>query len=299
MDLSQFEKNNLDSCVVESEVPECAKIKPCCMGIDEAGRGPVLGPLVYGICYCPLEEDQRLGELGFADSKTLTEDAREELFGKIDTNKDFIGWMIELISPTFISNKMLQRTKYSLNAVSHDSAIGLVKRALERGVNVKELYVDTVGDATKYQAKLSEIFPNIEVTVTPKADSKFPIVSAASICAKVSRDRALKQWIFELEGLNAEYGSGYPSDPTTKKWLAEVMDPVFGYPHFVRFSWSTCSNILESKAAAVEWEDDEDIAEDVKNVAPITSFFTSKTKDKEIQRHKFFKERHLEQVTSL
>lgn len=42
-------------------------------------------------------------------------------------------------------------------------------------------------------------------------------------------------------------------DPTTKKWLAEVMDPVFGYPHFVRFSWSTCSNILESKAAAVEW----------------------------------------------
>eukprot|EP00795_Rhopilema_esculentum_P006568 gene6568-12096_t len=66
MDLSQFERNNLDPCVVESAVPECTKSKPCCMGIDEAGRGPVLGPLVYGICYCPLDEDQRLAELGFA-----------------------------------------------------------------------------------------------------------------------------------------------------------------------------------------------------------------------------------------
>ena len=47
------------------------------------------------------------------------------------------------------------------------------------------MFVDTVGDATKYQGKLSNIFDGVEVTVTPKADAKFPVVSAASICAKV------------------------------------------------------------------------------------------------------------------
>eukprot|EP00794_Sanderia_malayensis_P005327 gene5327-5996_t len=299
MDLSVFENNNLDSCIVESSIPSIAKEKPCCLGIDEAGRGPVLGPLVYGICYCPLEEIDHLSELGFADSKTLNEEARERLFSTIVENNDMLGWKLDIISPNFISNRMLQRTKYSLNAVSHDSAITLVQRTLEQGVIVKELYVDTVGDATKYQAKLSAIFPDIDVTVTPKADARFPIVSAASICAKVGRDRALKSWKFSEGAVNTDYGSGYPSDPQTKKWLKEVIDPVFGYPHIVRFSWSTASNILETSAKIVEWDDDEEMDESAKNMAPITSFFSQKPKDDKIQRHKFFSERKLEQVTDI
>ena len=74
------------------------------------------------------------------------------------------------------------------------------------------MYVDTVGPPEKYQDKLQGIFPDIDVTVSKKADSIYPIVSAASICAKVARDKAVKNWKFN-EGLSAdiEYGSGYPN----------------------------------------------------------------------------------------
>eukprot|EP00795_Rhopilema_esculentum_P012371 gene12371-3027_t len=225
-------------------------------------------------------------------------------------------------------NMLIFRTKYSLNAISHDSAIALVKRALEKGVNVKELYVDTVGDAKKYEAKLSEIFPSIQVTVTPKADAKFPIVSAASICAKGEMGLNLsftaksvaafapsappRSYVSDGElcftrsllcpctGIKTGHVSPVANEyPQTKKWLASVLDPVFGYPQFVRFSWSTTSNILESKAFSVEWEDDEEVDESTKNMAPITSFFSQKNKPKEIQRHRFFKERQIEQVADL
>lgn len=93
-----------------------------------------------------------------------------------------------------------------------DSAIGLIKRARDMGVNIAEVYVDTVGPPEKYQDKLSKIFPDYKITVAKKADSTYPIVSAASICAKVSRDHSLKVWQFP-EGLTltqSAFGSGYP-----------------------------------------------------------------------------------------
>ena len=110
-----------------------------------------------------------------------------------------------------------------------------------------------MGPAEKYQQKLCQVFPGIHITVTKKADSLFPIVSAASICAKVTRDAIIENWQY-AEGLEfpRTYGSGYPSDPATKEWLVEVKDQVFGYPGFVRFSWGTCRHLLED-AIPVTW----------------------------------------------
>ena len=79
-------------------------------------------------------------------------------------------------------------------------------------MRVERIFVDTVGDPEKYQQKLSKLFPGIKVVVAKKADSLYPVVSAASICAKVSRDHRLRDWSFtEIMPIDSrDFGSGYP-----------------------------------------------------------------------------------------
>ncbi|XP_064180056.1 ribonuclease H2 subunit A [Anguilla rostrata] len=303
MDLGDFEADNSVSCRLSSAIPDICRTTDCCLGIDEAGRGPVLGPMVYGICFCPIDRKEDLKELKVADSKTLTEVERENLFCKLDEAKSFVGWALQILSPNTISTSMLQRAKYNLNALSHDAAIGLVQNALDRGVQLKEVFVDTVGPAEKYQDKLSQRFPGVEVTVRPKADSLFPIVSAASICAKVARDHAVTSWGFveDLGDVDTDYGSGYPNDPKTKSWLLKHLDPVFGYPQFVRFSWSTAKTILDDKAVPVHWDDDEEGGEKAAarmNCTSMLSYF-GKSRTSARETHRFFSERRLQSLDSL
>ncbi|XP_069812418.1 ribonuclease H2 subunit A-like isoform X2 [Dendropsophus ebraccatus] len=249
MDLQKFERDNSQSCVLASPVPEQCREEPCCLGIDEAGRGPVLGPMVYGICYCPVSRKKDLEGLKVADSKTLSEAERERLFEKLDGAPEFIGWTLHILSPNVISTSMQQRAKYNLNALSHDTAIGLVQHALDNGVQVTEVFVDTVGPADKYQEKLKKLFPGVDVTVKPKADSLFPVVSAASICAKVARDRVVKGWKFleDLGEIDTDYGSGYPNGAMMKRMQVNL-------PHILSFPFSLPQRILQSvKVTGSSW----------------------------------------------
>lgn len=258
--------------------------------------------MVYGIAFCPLENDEVLKTLGCADSKQLTEEKRENIFDDINTKeyaKDTVGWAVEVISPNQISQSMLRRSKYSLNEVSMDSAIGLINKAIELGVNIAEVYVDTVGLPEKYEQKLSALFPDFKITVAKKADSTYPIVSAASICAKVTRDHALKVWTFP-EGLSGiAFGSGYPGDPVTKTFLQENIDPIFGFPRLVRFSWSTAENVLFDKAVKMEFEDEEESKPKGKsNGSTIKTFFKGDGASGHAHvRHLFFRDRCLENVS--
>ncbi|KAF9354727.1 DNA replication licensing factor mcm8 [Mortierella sp. AD094] len=260
----------------------------CILGVDEAGRGPVLGPMVYGICYCPLSKADELANLGFADSKTLKEDERDNLLEVIMSRPDLIGWSVRVLSPMDISNSMLRKEKYNLNALAHDTTIQLIRETLASGVNLREVYVDTVGPPESYQRKLENLFPSItKIVVAKKADSKYPIVSAASICAKVSRDDVLRHWIFAESGMedtiSRQFGSGYPSDPKTVSWLKSNMDPIFGYPNIVRFSWQTCKTLLDTSGKTVRWPDD-----DESNSQPRISalFGQSNESDKELAQQK-------------
>ncbi|XP_007993619.1 ribonuclease H2 subunit A [Chlorocebus sabaeus] len=300
MDLSELERDNTGRCRLSSPVPAACRKEPCALGVDEAGRGPVLGPMVYAICYCPLSHLADLEALKVADSKTLLESERERLFAKMEENRDFVGWALDVLSPNLISTSMLGRVKYNLNSLSHDTATGLIQYALDQGVNVTQVFVDTVGMPETYQARLQQSFPGIEVTVKAKADALYPVVSAASICAKVARDQAVKKWKFveKLQDSDTDYGSGYPNDPKTKAWLKEHVEPVFGFPQFVRFSWRTAQTILEKEAEDVIWEDS--TPEDQEGLRKITSYFLNEgSQARPRTSHRYFLERGLESATSL
>ncbi|CAN6445015.1 unnamed protein product [Victoria cruziana] len=282
--------------------------EPCMMGIDEAGRGPVLGPMVYGCLYCPFSYKDALSSLNFADSKTLKEEKREELFENLRTD-DSIGWAVDVIDSRVLSAKMLRKVKINLNEISHESAMGLISRVLKLGILLTEVYVDTVGDAEKYRIKLSEKFPGIKFVVAKKADSIYPVVSGASIVAKVTRDRALREWVFDetAENMNRNFGSGYPGDPETKAWLNHHKHSVFGFPSLVRFSWGTCSqhckDIVEVIWESDAQEDDECANSNGKRQLKLINIGItgSKKGSEEVEssakgRCKFFQARKLEQV---
>lgn len=279
-ELAEFLNNSLANKFIESRVPTRCTREPCLLGIDEAGRGPVLGPMVYSISYYPQSSENVLSKMRFADSKELTETAREKLFETFQTDDSGfqdLGYISKIISPNMISNAMLRRKKYNLNALSHDTAIDLIKRVESKGVKIGHVYIDTVGPAIKYKEKLERFFPSYTFTVAEKADSKYPIVSAASVCAKVKRDRIVKNWVYlESDNLHLEtfkLGSGYPADPDTKQFLGDCIDPVFGFPTLARFSWSTITKALENKASRCDWNEPKEGEESADVLSKRQEFF--------------------------
>lgn len=278
------------------------------MGIDEAGRGPTLGPMVYGSAFCAVEDEPRLRKMGFNDSKQLTEAKRDQLWADLQ-KVGFIGWRIRVLEAKEISEGMLRRhQKYNLNAMSHDAAIGLVQGVLATGVNLRYLYVDTVGDPERYQAKLADLFPMLQVVVEKKADSKFPVVSAASICAKVPRDALLNNWPCDDPRVCSDrnWGCGYPGDKETQRWTKVNLHPVFGWPDLVRFSWGPSKEVLDKEprahgACVVRWPDEEgaEAAGAQQQRDSMAAFLGRGTKRQKLpERHRLLHDAGLQPVTS-
>lgn len=248
----------------------------CVLGVDEAGRGPVIGPMVYGAFYLPIELHHPLlaNDHSFDDSKVLTPGVRANLMRLINTPGQNLhnscGYAIKSLSARDISAGMMKpgTAVYNLNAQAMDATIEIIRGVVEeRKVNVQEVYIDTIGNPTTYQQKLEKIFPSLKITVAKKADSLYPCVSAASVAAKVTRDVALEvlyKAVLEAEQADESdspegWGSGYPSDSKCVGWLRRSMDPIFGWGNECRFSWGTVKEMLEAKGGArVDWPDEED-----------------------------------------
>lgn len=201
-------------------------------GIDEAGRGPVMGPMVVaGVC---IEDDKELIEMEVKDSKRHTPNQRERLARKI---KKICPCTLRVISADDIDSL---RTQMTLNELEARIFASIINEICPIGCKV---YVDSASTDEKKFGKMIEkdLEKRVEVISNHRADDTYPVVSAASICAKDMRDEEIERISREL---GAEIGSGYPSDTTTREFLKKWIEEKGSLPPHTRRSWKTVRDLL-------------------------------------------------------
>jgi len=228
-------------------------------GGDEAGRGAVLGPLVVSLVSINEGKAKKLSEIGVRDSKMLSRKRREFLFDDIYSLAEDVRTYA--ITPEEINNAM--RSNISINELE---AIHFARLIDESEANPKKIYLDSpdvipekfgirVSLISKKPLKVNGVRRRekerssnaakavAKVIAEHKADVKYPVVSAASIIAKVTRDRAIEEL---EESLGFELGSGYPSDKTTVDMIRRNLDNERLLKH-VRAEWKTLKLIRQLK----------------------------------------------------
>ena len=200
------------------------------LGIDEAGRGSVLGPMVIAGVIIPEKMDRVLERMGVKDSKRLSPNRRTILSRKLKKMFEY-----ELVVISALEIDQMRADGINLNDIEKNAMRDLIIR-----LNPQKAIVDAVDvKAERFQNSLCET-TGIDVVAEHKADDKYIEVSAASIIAKAERDAQIAE-------INKDYikmggiGSGYPSDPTTKEFLTNYTYDEM--PDFVRRSWNTVAKL--------------------------------------------------------
>jgi ribonuclease HII len=203
-------------------------------GIDEAGKGPVLGPMcVAGV----MVEEKKLDELvdlGVKDSKKLSAKHREVL--ATDIKKLANKYFILEVSPNRIDDLRKVMTMNEIMVLCFSDVL--------EELRPRHAFLDAADvNATRFGDNVGKKYARvIDITSEHKADDKYPVVSAASILAKVERDALVKQL---EENAGVEIGSGYPADPKTMQFLEKYVKEHGSLPDFARSSWETSRNLLE------------------------------------------------------
>ena len=196
------------------------------LGIDEAGRGCVLGALFIGGYLVRREDELALRAAGAADSKALTHVKRLAARARLQ----------ELGTADVRQVAVREIDGASLNALEEAVVADLV--ATHRPGLVR---MDALGPPIGIPRMIARIEARLPAdlrpkwVVEPKADATFALVGAASIFAKTDRDAALEQ----LAAAHGALGSGYPHDPATRAWLAAHARTGRPWPAFVRTKWET------------------------------------------------------------
>lgn len=211
------------------------------MGIDEAGRGPVIGPMVIvGVIATPSQIDSMNRHVK-KDSKKYSPLKRHTLYEYIyNIAKDIL---IRKISPSEIDEWVLN--KEGLNEMEAYYTADLIKEGADKyGVTI--VYVDAC-DAQEENYKdriiryLGDRASKLTIISEHKADERYTIVSAASIVAKIVRDREIEI----LKEKYGDFGSGYPSDPRTQEFISKTKD--INKLTIVRKSWKPIRKMLKNQ----------------------------------------------------
>ena len=200
------------------------------LGIDEAGRGSVLGPMVIAGVVVPEKMEKVLERMGVKDSKRLTPNRRTILSRKLKKMFDY-----EIVVITAREIDEMRAEGINLNEIEKNAMEYILLK-----LNPEKAIVDAVDvNAERFQNNLCKD-TGVNVIAEHKADDNYIEVSAASIIAKAERDNQIAE-------INKEFiksggiGSGYPSDPKTKEFLANYTYDEM--PDFVRKSWATVAKM--------------------------------------------------------
>jgi len=207
------------------------------IGVDEAGRGPAIGPLVVSALNIPDRDRPILKDMGVDDSKNLSKKNRNRLYEEILSNTISLDWTIGLVicDARRIDEWMDVGNLNSLEVILFSEAIG---DAAEPGENL-QIFLDACDvDSERFGRRVSETLGDgwhgCKIYSEHKMDSRNEVVAAASIIAKVNRDSAMERLSQEL---NIDLGSGYPSDPKTRGAL-EILCEDEVLPDCVRRKWA-------------------------------------------------------------
>src|SRR3989338_4615493 len=209
------------------------------LGIDDAGRGPVIGPMVLAGCLIDEETEKEFRKLGVKDSKQLTDKRREFLADIIREKAE--TFEIVIINPEQIETHSKNGVK--LNEVE---ALGCAKiiNKVNRGFKDVKVIIDcpspSLENWKRFLVSKVKNHSNIEVSCEHKADRNHISVSAASIIAKSVSEKEMAKL---REKYGKEMGSGYTSDPNTSKFLVKNVKKLNNHGIF-RKTWSTWRNAM-------------------------------------------------------
>jgi len=207
------------------------------MGIDEAGRGPVLGPMVLCGLAVNEEQEKELRKIKVKDSKILTPKKREELSEKIEIIATHII-IIRVPAHKIDANRKKGVNLNQIEAIKMAEIINMVKP--------DKVYIDSPSyNSHKFTDYLFSKLENKKIKIIAEnyADKNYPVVSAASIIAKVDRDKQIKK--IEKE-VGEPIGIGYPHDEVTIQHLEKLARENKGkMPRYVRTTWDTTRQIIK------------------------------------------------------